>query len=358
MPSCLRVRQGANTCFDVRQRLGFDAVVESVHDFCGAVIDVGTNSVKLLVANVVDGRVEPLAEISEQTRLGAGFYQARHLQADRIAATAQVVAGFAAEARRYGAQRIRLIATSAAREAGNASELEGALEAISGLPLEIISGEQEAEWGFAGVRSHPQLAHRELFVLDVGGGSTEVMIGGGISTADVPLRFRRSVRLGSVRLLEHYGLAEAPTPADLARVRRDLAEFVGREIRAVLEAEAAMWDRPWAVGIGGTTAILALIHHACPTFDRALIEQTEFSSSELSHWVDRLWSMDLSQRRQLPGLPPERADVVLFGAAIYEAFLLEFRLPVLRISLRGLRYAALVSCPPTRVPCETDCSSS
>lgn len=314
----------------------------SIQDIRSAVVDVGTNSVKLLVADVRDGAVTPVWETSEQTRLGAGFYETRQLQPERIVHTARVVATFVAEAQRLGALRVRVIATSAAREATNASELTAAIEAAGGVAVEIISGEQEADWGFAGVLSNPALTGRELLILDVGGGSTEMILGGKVLEAPRP-RFRRSFPLGSVRLLERFGGADAPTPGDLERVRGELSGYLRREVRTALASEQVDLGSPRAVGIGGTTAILALVRHERKEFDRALIESTEFTRGELSELVERLWALSLVERRQLPGLPPERADVILFGAAIYEAVLREFQLPRLGISLRGLRYAALLS---------------
>ena len=123
-----------------------------------AVIDVGTNSVKLLVADVDGREIRPVCEQSKQTRLGHSFYETHRLQAEAIGATATAVAGFAAMAREAQAASIRVIATSAAREAVNREELTSAIEQASGLKVEVISGEQEAALGFRGVTTDPQLA--------------------------------------------------------------------------------------------------------------------------------------------------------------------------------------------------------
>ena len=116
-----------------------------------AVIDVGTNSVKLLVAQVAGRRVDPLIEQSEQTRLGSGFYETHRLQPAAIAQTARAVAGFARTAAEWSAVSTRVIATSAARDALNQGELLEAIRTTSGLAVEVISGEQEADWAFRGV---------------------------------------------------------------------------------------------------------------------------------------------------------------------------------------------------------------
>ena len=142
-----------------------------------AVIDIGTNSIKLLVGEVIEGSVHPIDERSEQTRLGAGFYDTHQLQPVPIARTASAVARFVAQARDAGAESIRIIATSAARDAENAADLLEAVRRAAGLRVEIISGDKEAEWVFRGVTSHPGLPRKRLLILDVGGGSTEFILG-------------------------------------------------------------------------------------------------------------------------------------------------------------------------------------
>src|SRR5437879_4940305 len=132
-----------------------------------AVIDVGTNSIKLLVADVSDHDVKPVYEDSKQTRLGQAFYQTHRLQAGAIASTVRAVAHFAESAREHNAASIRVFATSAARDAINPEELTAAIEAASGLKVEIISGDLEADWVFQGVTSDARLAKTPLLLLDV-----------------------------------------------------------------------------------------------------------------------------------------------------------------------------------------------
>lgn len=303
-----------------------------------AVIDVGTNSVKVLVGDISPaGEVTPVLETSEQTRLGRGFYETHRLQPGPLAATAAAVERFAHMARKVGVTSLRVIATSAARDAENRDDLLASLESAAGVRVEVISGDTEADWAFAGVCSAPGLTHSRLLVLDVGGGSTEFILG-----LHGRPNFRQSFQLGSVRLLEQLRPGDAPTAVDLARARGELAAFLRREVTPAL-APALEMDRPELVfGVGGSTSILALIKAGIPVFDRELVEQTRFARGELSALVERLWSLPLAERRQLPGLPPERADVILIGAAIYEAVLLVFGFPELRVSTRGLRFAALV----------------
>ena len=171
-----------------------------------AVIDVGTNSIKLLVADVSGRDVRPVHEESCQTRLGRGFYETRRLQPDAIAHTAQAVWEFASIAREKNAAAIRVIATSAARDAMNSCDLTSAIQRASDLKVEIISGEQEAEWVFQGVTTDAELAKTPLLLLDVGGGSTEFILGRGEHK-----HFAHSFPLGTVRLLEKFPHSDPPT---------------------------------------------------------------------------------------------------------------------------------------------------
>ena len=323
-----------------------------------AVIDIGTNSVKLLVADVSPAAVEPVWEGSEQTRLGRGFYDDHRLRPDAIADTARAVAEFSQTAREQGATHLRVIATSAARDAVNAGELLAAVAAASGVAAEVISGEQEADWAFQGVLTDDSLGSQPVLILDVGGGSTEFILG----HAGRAL-FRDSFKLGTVRLLEAARLADPPTSAELAASRAQLRAFLDREVRPKLAPHLAALNLDQSaehrsagtvepsnaeqcsalqlVGTGGTTSILARLELQLADYDRDRIEATRFTADRLRWHVERLWHLPLAERRTLPGLPPKRADVILFGAAIYEAVMEGFGLAELRVSTRGLRFAAV-----------------
>lgn len=308
-----------------------------------AVIDVGTNSVKLLVADVAGAAVTPVLEAAEQTRLGRGFYPHHILQPAALRATAQAVAKFVDRAAKLGAADVRIFATCAAREAKNPGDLLLAVDAACGRRVEIISGEQEAEWAFRGVTTSPQFTNAPLLLLDVGGGSTEFILGQGGHK-----HFRQSFPLGAVRLLETLPHSDPPTPAELAATRAGLDEFLRREVVPQLELAVAR-ERSQGelllVGTGGTATVLASLEARLSAFDRDAIERVRLSAGRVTEWVERLWSLPLAERRQLPGLPPPRADVMLPGAAIYEAVMRALRFGELRVSTRGLRYAAILEGP-------------
>jgi exopolyphosphatase/guanosine-5'-triphosphate,3'-diphosphate pyrophosphatase len=309
-----------------------------------AVIDVGTNSVKLLVADVAGRSVVPVLEDGRQTRLGKGFYESHRLQPVAIAQTAFAVGEFAKAAVHLGATAVRVFATSAARDAENAGELAAAVRQASGYSLEVISGEQEAEWAFHGATTNPQLAREPILLLDVGGGSTEFIVGQGNE-----IHFRQSHPVGAVRLLEQLPHSDPPAPPELARCREWLRTFLETRVREPLELvlkrevqKHAQHHAVRLVGVGGTASVLARMENQMSDYDRERIEATRLTAGKVRDWSGRLWSIPMAERRKLPGLPKDRADVMLTGLLIYEAVMGTFNFSELRISTRGLRFAAIL----------------
>jgi len=309
-----------------------------------AVIDVGTNSVKLLVADVAGREVQLVLEDSKQTRLGRGFYETHRLQPEPLAQTGRAVAAFANLARKHGAESVRIIATSAAREAKNPGDLMVEIAEATNLRLEILTGEQEAEWAFRGATSNPKLATEPLLLLEVGGGSTQFILGQGDEK-----HFRQSHPLGAVRLLERIPHADPPKAEELAASREWLRKFLDASVRAELEPalkrEVKIHEQHHLVrlvGTGGTATVLVRMENGMNDYDRERIEATRLSLKQVRSWVERLWKLPLAERRQIPGLPKERADVMLTGILIYESVMEAFEFPELRVSTRGLRFAAVM----------------
>ncbi len=308
-----------------------------------AVIDVGTNSVKLLVADVSGGEVSPIFEDSEQTRLGRGFYEANELQPEPVKATAVAVENFSSLAHKYDAVSIRVIATSAARDAKNSGELTAAIEKASGLKVEIISGKQEADWAFHGVTTNPILADKPILILDVGGGSTEFILGCGKGKF-----FRESFRMGTVRLLEKFPHGNPPAKEELSHLQKWLREFIQKEIQPALEPalnrvkKDSRGEVVQLIGTGGTANILARMENKLDAYNRKKIEDARISLPQVRSHLKRLWGLPLAKRKKIPGLPANRADVILTGVAIHEAVMEQFGFAEFRVSTRGLRYAALM----------------
>jgi len=296
--------------------------------------------------------VKPVLEESKQTRLGHGFYDSHRLQPEAIANTAEAVARFAKIAREKQASKVRVIATSAARDAVKGQELTGAIKKASGLEVEIISGEQEADWVFRGVTSDPALARdgEPLLLLDLGGGSAEFIVGQGQQKL-----FAESFPLGTVRMLERCAHGDPPQPQELENCRSFVRDFIRTKVKpkvqpaleqaaakksAVEEGRSKRSAR--LIATGGTATILARMEGRLEDFDRDKIEATMINASRLQWHVRNLWSLPLEQRKNVVGLPKNRADVILTGAVIYEAVLEVFAFEEMRVSTRGLRFAAVI----------------
>ena len=299
-----------------------------------AIIDVGSNSVKLLVADVKGGVVTPLVHEGEQTRLGSGVFETGKLDTEAIAATAFVAGRFADKARKLGAVEVKAVATSAAREARNGMDLIEAFRDVN-VPLTIIEGEREAELVLRGVRSHPDFAEGPLAIIDVGGGSTEVLI-----ADESGLCVQRSFPIGTVRLLEQYPPSDLPTAAERAKVIGVLDAFLDEQVTPMLGTVTLPGT---LVGAGGTPVFLSRILKGTDDLAAEELESTSFLLPELQTLTDRLWMMSLERRSSLVGLPENRADVILFGAAIFEAVMMRCGFHELRPTLRGVRYGVLLS---------------
>lgn len=310
-----------------------------------AVIDVGTNSIKLLVADVRGREVNPVLEQSRQTRLGEGFYEAHRLQAEPVRQSAEAVAAFARKAQELDARSIRVIATSAARDALNPELLTSAIEALSGLRVLIISGRQEAEWAFQGVTTDPALAAVPLLHLEVGGGSTQFILGRGQE-----VHFASSFQLGTLRLMQQAPHSDPPRAEERTACYEQVRKLLTSEVRPRLDHALAKErilspgkEAIQLVGTGGTMSILARIDLKLEHFDRKRMEGLRLSIGRVGEHVDALWGMRLEQRRKVSGLPPNRADVILTGLVMVHAVMREFGFDQLWISTRGLRFAALTS---------------
>jgi len=289
--------------------------------------------------------VRPIWEDSKQTRLGSGFYETHRLQPEAVEKTAAAVARFADAARERNASSIRVIATSAARDAVNPEDLTAAIKADSGLKVEIISGDREAEWAFQGVTTDPELACQHLLLLDVGGGSAQFILGQGEQT-----HFRHSFPMGAVRLMERIPHSDPPTVQELCACREWLEKFlddcVCPQLEPAMRREAKYGPagnrQIQLVGTGGTASILARIEAQLEEFDRNRIETTRLSLTQIRAHLERLWHLPLEERKKIIGMPKNRADVILTGVAIYEAVMEQFDFGELRVSTRGLRFAAVM----------------
>jgi exopolyphosphatase/guanosine-5'-triphosphate,3'-diphosphate pyrophosphatase len=280
-----------------------------------AAVDLGTNSTRLLVADVEDGAVAEIVRRTVVTRLGEGVDARHRLLPVPVARVRNVLSDFRREAEALGAERTLAVATSAVRDAENGEAFLGEVEWSYGFATRLLSGDEEAALTRAGVGR----VGEDTLLLDVGGGSTELSAGAS----------QVSLNVGSVRLTERYLHGDPPTRDEVAA-----ASAAVQELLPPLEVRAA-------VGVAGTVGQLAVLLGGT-TMPRAGIEEL----------TDRLSTMTVNERRALPGLDPARAPVIVGGGLIVREVLRRYDLNEIEFSVRDLLDGAALAAAGLPAPAE------
>jgi exopolyphosphatase / guanosine-5'-triphosphate,3'-diphosphate pyrophosphatase len=293
-----------------------------------AAIDIGSNSILLTVVDT-DGRV--VTDRATVVGLGQGLGDRGLFRPDRMEAAEAALREYVAEARRLGVQpwAIAAVATSAARRSMNASTFFTRLQRDLGLKVRVVSGDEEARLTWLGALRDLDPPDGPLLVVDLGGGSTEIVIG-----RDGETVMRASVETGSVRLTEAFLGTGAVDPGALSRARAHVDNLLG---------SVPFEPAPRAVvGVAGTATTLASMVLGLTTYDAERVHGARLSRSDLATTIDRLLPATPEQRRALVASSPERADHVLAGALILDRVLARARRPAMVVSDRGLRFGLLV----------------
>jgi exopolyphosphatase/guanosine-5'-triphosphate,3'-diphosphate pyrophosphatase len=295
-----------------------------------ASIDIGTNTIKLLVAAVDNGALTTLHEDSRTTRLGEGVATTKRLAPDAIERTITGVTAFADKAREMGAEKILAVATSGARDGENTAQFLSRAREAAGLEVEVISGEREAELIFTGVSTDAGLRGQPLFVMDVGGGSVELIAG-----LHGCIERRVSLPAGAVRLTERFLRADPISRAELDALLQH-----GRELLRPALEQIPLQSRVM-IGTGGTVTTAAAVDQSLASFSIEKVDRYPLTRSRLTAMLERLRSLPLAERRHVPGLPPKRADIIVAGLATYVMAMELTGIERLTVSTRGLRFGLL-----------------
>jgi exopolyphosphatase / guanosine-5'-triphosphate,3'-diphosphate pyrophosphatase len=289
-----------------------------------AVADVGTNSTRLLVADVQDGRVtDELAKRSEVTRLGEGVDASGRLGDEPMERVFRVLADYRREADDLGAEQRYAVLTSAVRDADNGEEFTAAVRDRFGFDARAITGDTEAELTFAGATADrdPDDA-TPIVVVDIGGGSTELVEGAGGS-----MDFHVSTQAGVVRQTERHLHDDPPTPAQLERLSTEVRGLVLDEVPdPVLDAVGA------GIAVAGTATQSAAIAQALEPYDPARVHGYVLERPELDRLLERLASVPLEERRKVRGMHPDRAPTIVAGVVILQQVLDAFALDAVEVS--------------------------
>lgn len=297
-----------------------------------ATVDLGTNTVRLLVVEFVGGAWRPIHQTQRVTRLGEGQAAAGRLLPEPMQRTAATVAEYARVARGWGVGVVRIVATSAVREAVNREEFVARVEAESGEHVNVVSGEDEARLTLKGVASGLPGLGPSFLLFDIGGGSTEfVLAREGAAEAAV------SLRLGVVSLQEEWG-DRGPVRWDrFAQMREHVEDRLRREVPERIRGAGP----GELVGTAGTVTTLAALDLDLPAYDAGRVHGHRLTRATVERLLARLGALGVDERARVPCLEPGRADVIIPGVAICLATLACFRRDSLVVSDRGLREGIL-----------------
>ena len=290
-----------------------------------AVIDIGTNSVRLMLADIEGGKIKTVLKTLNTVRIGEGMGKSNSISEAAMKRTILALAAYKKQALEEGAKKLYVFATSAVREAENKQEFIKAVQERCGIAIDVISGEEEAQIGFLGAAGRGE----KCGIIDIGGGSTEVICG-----QNEDLSYMKSFRVGTVRALSLFPENESPKALSKARA------WVSGEI-AELSEKPFFVGVPF-VGIGGTATALAAIALGLKTYDPDKVQGYILTQEKLSVIFHMLSSMTVEQRKSVTGLDSMRADVIVYGCMIMMAFMSAIGLTQIEVSDRDNQEGYLI----------------
>lgn len=297
-------------------------------------IDIGSNSTRLLLADIDGGEISELSRESIVTRLGDGVDESGALNDAAMERVFGALDQYSREIALAGCDRVGGVATSAVREAANGAEFAAEVTARLGIPLEVIGGDREAELTFLGASSGDALGGvgRSL-VIDIGGGSTEFIVG-----ADGRLLFHESTQLGAVRQSERWLATDPP-------LREELRQLLDEAETIVLDAVPTEFRRDIAhgVGVAGTPTVLAAVDQSLEPFDPWKVHGHQITLEAAESLLERLAALPLARRREVVGLHPDRAPTIVAGAAILLAAMRAFHLKEIVVSEHDILYGVALT---------------
>jgi exopolyphosphatase / guanosine-5'-triphosphate,3'-diphosphate pyrophosphatase len=292
-----------------------------------AVVDIGTNSTRLLIADVRDGAITELVRESAVTRLGDGVDATGRLDERAEARVVAALERYAAEIAAHHCDASAAVMTSAVRDASNGAAFAASIEQRFGLAGRTLTGDEEAAYTYAGATAaRPPGDPTERVVIDIGGGSTELVCG-----AAGRLGYHVSTQIGVVRHSERHIHTDPPAPAELA----ELAAAVDAQLHAAVPADVRARAEA-AIAVAGTATSCAAIDLALEVYDSAKVEGHVLSRARLEALLERLAALPLEARRAVAGLHPDRAPTIVAGVVILVRVLAAFGLDRVEVSDRDI----------------------
>jgi exopolyphosphatase/guanosine-5'-triphosphate,3'-diphosphate pyrophosphatase len=297
-----------------------------------AVVDIGTNSTRLLVADVGDGRVEEVERRSRVTRLGRGVDLSGQLSAEAVEAACEAIGDYVSLYQEAGVEGVSAIATSAVRDAANGSAFVAELRERFALSARVLDGEEEARLTYMGASfEHPPAA--PTLVVDIGGGSTELIVGTGEE-----ISFHASLQAGVVRYSERHISSDPPTAAELEALAADARGAIEAAIGGADEAVAEA-----GIAVAGTPTSLAAIELELDPYDPERVHGHRLSLASIQRMLSRLASAPLAERVEIPGLHADRAPTIVAGVVILIETMRAFGLTEIDVSEHDILYGAALA---------------
>ncbi len=295
-----------------------------------AVLDIGTNAIKFLIAEKnADGGWTTVLDSSQVTRLGQGLHTSGRISMPAMERSIAAIQSFLGIAREHHVDQILAVGTMALRSAANAGEFVDRLQREANLKIEIIDGEEEARLSWLAVMSSLPVPQGQWLIFDVGGGSTEFIFG-----HDRNLIKKISLNIGVVRLTEQI-LTSDPVSDDHYQLADQTIKAAFTEIPMSGRIEAL-------IGVGATMTTLGAMQHQLRRYQADLVHGLHLSQAEVMKLVSTLRSKTIEERKQMPGLPADRADVILAGGMIVAAIMQQTHSDAVIISDRGVRHGLLI----------------
>ncbi len=295
---------------------------------CYAAIDIGSNSLRMAAAEVsADGALQIVASDRQVTRLGESVFRTGRLSPAAMEFACAALAGMAEKVRAVNAIAVRAVGTSALRDAANKDEFLRRASDIIGAGVEVVSGLEEARLIYLGVQARWPFPKGRQLIVDVGGGSAELIVGENGRLAEA-----YSKKIGAVRMKEVFLKSEPPQKLELAQLR----EYIDQRLESVVRRlKPGSYDR--AVATSGTAAALMSAVNGVHRSKREKIDRLRASLAQVRAFYDKISSRDLEGRRKIAGIGPRRAEIIVPGAAVLLHIMSELRLPRLYYSAAGLR---------------------
>lgn len=287
-----------------------------------ACIDIGTNSIRLMIADFDGFHFTNVVKELEMTRLGFGVNETKLLDVNRMKQSADVIESYYKKSLLLGAKHVFMMATSAVRDAHNSHEFNQMIQAKTGQNIDIISGDLEAEVGFKGVQIGSGDSSENLLIIDIGGGSTELIVGDSSG-----IKFSVSLNIGAVRLTGAY-VKNDPVLLDEVVAMKSV---ISQELDSVID-RINFFQTKNVIGIGGTATTIATMIHSVDQYSREKVHQLRVYKSELTQINERLIALNNESRKKIIGLDEKRADIILAGSLILQEILEKLHLESYSVS--------------------------